>query len=177
MIFRSLEGKLQEGGFLKDMQKIWILQVQNLKSCFSTFSCAKCAGSALTTVVWMPNVELTEKKNYRIKFEVEASFSSGMHSISIGENLFDIPPNIWHDQMKESANFLIFSTLCPAFVQNQDFMFFKVYVEHVFVFQDELSCYSQTLRTLQWSWKQDFPDCKISTIYYILSSRKKILNC
>ena len=122
MIFRSLEGKLQEGGFLKDMQKIWILQVQNLKFCFSTFSCAKCAGSALTTVVWMPNVELTEKKNYRIKFEVEASFSSGMHSISIGENFFDIPPNIWHDQMKESSNILIFSTLCPAFVQNQDFM-------------------------------------------------------
>ena len=122
MIFRSLEGKLQEGGFLKDMQKIWILQVQNLKFSFSTFSCAKCAGSALTTVVWMPNVELTEKKNYRIKFEVEASFSSGMHSISIGENFFDIPPNIWHDQMKESSNILIFSTLCPAFVQNQDFM-------------------------------------------------------
>ena len=171
MIFRSLEGKLQEGGFLKDMQKIWILQVQNLKFCFSTFSCAKCAGSALTTVVWMPNVELTEKKNYRIKFEVEASFSSGMHSISIGENFFDIPPNIWHDQMKESSNILIFSTLCHAFVQNQDFMFFLKYMLNMCLY------FEMNYHVIHKLW--ELYNGRENRIFQIAkkSSQKKLLNC
>ena len=166
MIFRSLEGKLQEGGFLKDMQKIWILQVQNLKFSLSTFSYAKCAGSALTTVVWMPNVELTEKKKlpHKVWSWSKLFFRNAFNFNRRKLFWYSSKYLTWSNEgeFKYSHIFNFMSCICA---ESRFYAF-----EHVFVFQDELSCYSQTLRTLQWSWKQNFPDWEIS-------GKKKKLNC